>query len=204
MASCRLTLMSRVLIVIGVSIILAGVLAEVFGAKTQSTWSGTEALDKGEVLALMVWATAASGKVEISVDGVQSIYYTVVRGDPLSLVANSTAFGVRIEATEVYHDFRGGVFYAVADVSMDPIAFAFAASRFKVSSNPLTLHLETRESIILMLPPPKLGGGTVSYNVTYTVEGYSRTSLPYTIVSGAALALVGTLVPCSRRNKYNP
>jgi len=201
MARCRLGVVARILLVIGVSVILAGSLAEVFGAKTESSWRGEEVLSENEYLALMLWAMTTRGVANIEIRGGSQVYYTVVRGDPLSLVANSTAFGVSIESTESTHDFRAGVFYAKAKVSMDPIALAFAISRFHKGNESMSIRLPVHGSLIALVVPKRGGGvnsSTVGYTVEFNVEGYSRLGFNGALAAGLALIALAVIPAYAR------
>jgi len=186
---CNYTLKARLLIVVGASIILAGLLAQLFGVRTTSSWSEESFLGKNEYLAVMLWSLTSKGEASIKVDGVRNVLYTVVMGNPLSLVMNSSAFGVRIESTQTNHDFRAGIFYASAKVSMDPLAVAFVASRFNKGNQTMSIQLSPSESIIFLLIPKK-SSSTVHFDINFKVVGYERLSLTGSLAIGLVLILL--------------
>ncbi len=187
-------LISRLLIVIGSAIILAGLLSHLFGVKTTSHWNGESFLGKNEYLAIMIWSLSSSGKVSMKTTNAKQVLYAFVKGNPLSLVMNSSAFGIKIKKTETTHDFRAGVFYASAKVSMDPFALAFLASRFKKGNSTLNLQLTPSESAIFVLIPSKTNS-MIQFNVKFNVVGYRRMNFSQTLVTGIAFVIIGILIP---------
>jgi hypothetical protein len=193
---CNYTLGTRFVIIIGAAIILAGLLAQLFGVKTSSSWTESELLDKNEYLAVMLWSLTSKGKAHIDVKGASKILYTVVKGNPLSLVMNSSAFGVKIESTKTSHDFRAGVFYASAKVNMDPVALAFVASRFKLGGKTMFLNLTPSESVIFLVIPSNPKILPVEFSVKYKVSGYKRLSFLDTLGIGITLIIIGLILSC--------
>jgi len=188
-------LASRLLLTIGIAVILAGLLSQLFGVKTASSWSEEKFLGKNEYLALMVWSLSSNGKLTVKVSNAKYILYTTVKGNPLTLVMNSTAFGIKIKKTETMHDFRAGVFYASAKVSMDPFALAFLASRFKKGNGTmLNLQLEPSESVIFVLIPSK-NNGVVNFNVKFKVIGYEKMNFSQSLGVGFSFIVVALLLP---------
>ncbi len=192
---CSYTWLVRLLIVIGAAIVLAGILTNLFGVRTSSTWSGEEYLNKNEYLAVMLWSLTSQGRADIKVKDARNVLYATVKGNPLALVMNSSAFGVKIERTETHHDFRAGVFYAYAKVSMDPIALAFLASRFKKGSSFMNLTIQPSESLILLIIPEKFNEN-VYINIAYHLNEYKRLGLRDSIALGTSLSLLGVLISC--------
>ncbi len=195
-------LASRLLLTIGIAVILAGLLSQLFGVKTSSSWGEEEFLGKNEYLALMVWSVSSNGKLTVKTSNTRYILYAIVKGNPLSLVMNSTAFGVKIKKTETMHDFRAGVFYASAKVSMDPFALAFLASRFKKENrSTLSLQLDPSESVIFVLIPLKTNS-VVSFNTKFKVIGYEKMNFTQSLGVGFSFIVAALLLPYIKTGEH--
>ncbi len=197
-------LLGRVLVVLGASAIIAGIIGAYVGPKPLTTFQGSLPVKPGEVVGLLAWAQTASGKVELHVNGSGGLYYAKLRGDPLSYLTNATAFGVRVGEVEARKDVRGGVFMAAAKLRVDAFTLYFALKRLNsTQGSSLIENLTLGESLVVVVLP-----ANTSQPIIYTLEFRStnvpRTSLPSLEAAGAALGVSGLALMATAKVKTRP
>jgi hypothetical protein len=188
----------RVLIILAVAVIVAGIAAEVVGAKVEAVYSSEIPVSGPlQAAALMVWSPSSAGKVTLDLVGAKTVYYIKVRGDPTSLLAEAGKVGIKVKNENVYHDFRGGVLIGQATLEADPLLIAGlvmgamqTGKAVKVEGGHIVEDLDVREGLIVVALPDE-GVGKVSYTVDYRIEGYSRARAGTISAMSVAMAALG-------------
>ncbi len=206
MAGGVLGFVGRVLVAMAVALVAAGIVGDAVGAKTEATYTGAIPVAGGpKVAAVMVWALSTNGHVEARFEGAQAVYYVKVKGDPMGLVSNASRLGVRVENSQVNHDFRTGVLVAHATLSANPLLVAGIIREALQRGNAIqangtvSVDLQTRESVIAIAVPAP-GAQAVSYTLTFTVEGYRRAPDTVIALASTSMAAAGVaLIAASRR-----
>jgi hypothetical protein len=192
------SLPARVLVVLGLSILIAGLISVYAGPKSVATYSGTRVASQGEIVGITVWAMSTSGNVTVETEGAAEVLYTIVKGDPIGFFTNASAFGVHAEAVDMTHDIRSGVFFASARVRLDPLTLVYISKKLsKAEGGGLTYSLPEGESIVLVIVPEHYGE-PVNYTITFHVAGYTRLSTGQlfavgVIIAGGGLAWLAAL-----------
>lgn len=185
------SLPARLLVVLGLSILIAGLISVYAGPKSVTTYSGARVPSQGEIVGVTVWAMSTSGNVTVSTSGVAELLYTIVKGDPIGFFTNASAFGVHAEAVDMTHDIRSGVFFASARVRLDPLTLIYISKKLtKASGGRLSYSLPEGESLVLVLVPKRYGE-PVNYTVTFHVTGYTRLSTGQLFTIGIVIASGG-------------
>jgi len=179
---------ARLLVVLGLSILIAGLISVYAGPKSTTTYSGARTASSGEVVGVTVWAMSTSGNVTVETEGAAQILYTIVKGDPMGFLTNASAFGVHAEAVDMTHDIRGGVFFASARVRLDPLTLAYISGKLsKADGSGLTYSLPEGESLVLMIVPEHYGE-QVNYTIIFHIVGYARLTTGQLFVVGVIVA----------------
>ncbi|MEB2836766.1 MAG: hypothetical protein GSR80_000717 [Desulfurococcales archaeon] len=187
------SLPARLLVVLGLSIIIAGIASAYAGPKMIATYNGVRTPMNGEIVGITIWAMSTSGNVTVKARGVGEILYTIVKGDPIGFFTNASAFGVHAEAIDMSHDIRSGVFFASARVRLDPLTLIYISKKLsRANDSSIAYSLPQGESLVLILIPAKYGE-PVRYNVTFHVTGYERLSTTQLIGLGTGVASLGLL-----------
>jgi hypothetical protein len=198
-------LAGRILLILGASVIVAGIIGAYVGPKPLIQFEGSEVVERGEVLGLLTWAQTASGNVTVRIDGAKAIFYARLRGDPLSYLTNATSFGVRVGEVDAHRDVRGGVFLASARLRVDAFTLYFALKRLNsTNSSMLTVSLETGESLVVVVPPARPGEP-----LTYSIEFHSALSamagLPGLVAAGGVIGGLGVaLIGAAKVKTHRP
>lgn len=188
----------RILLVLAVAVVVAGVAAETVGAKVETVYSSKiPASGPLEAAALMVWSPASAGRVTLDLEGAKTVYYIKVHGDPSSLLAEAGKVGVRVRNENVYNDFRGGVLIGQATLEANPLLIAGlvsgaleAGKAVKADSGHVSVDLDAREGLIVVALPDS-GVNAISYNVVFKIRGYSRASDTTLSAESVAMAALG-------------
>lgn len=188
----------RVMLALAVALLVAGIVADVAGAKVESTYS-SEVPVKGSfsAAAIMVSTPTSAQRVTVNVTGAKAVYYIKVQGDPINLLLQAVRVGVRLSNQEVHHDFRAGVIVGHATIEANPlvlmgvIAQASSANMAKTAEGGLVVEsLEEREGLIVVAIPDD-NVTRLPYKVDCRIVGYSRMSNDTLSAVSIALAAVG-------------
>ena len=203
----RMPLPSRLLIAISIALVISSIVADLYGAKLESSYKNTVPISPGTTLFLGVASITSSGKVRVEVDGATSMYYMKLTGDPYTLVQQFRALKLNVSASRPQLDLRAGVAYVIALIQASPAivqALTLLGEVIPVvqaggSTSVIEARLATGDNVIVVVT--EASKPVVSVRVSYSVEGYSRlTPLQATIVSLAMITMVVLLELARRRS----
>ena len=193
-------LVARTLIVIGVAVILAAILAEAIGAKTMVEWSGSVDTRNVPGAAMVVAAFSSSGTVEISVEGAERIYYMTLKGDPMIALRQLSTVNISLVDTTLVRDVRAGIAYGVSGLETNPLllrALPLLASIIPVNvstsqvGDVIRVNLTGGTGVLVVVDP---AGGEVVFHMTYRVTGYQRVDTLRLILAGFTISLTGIVL----------
>ena len=198
--SVHLPLYSRIAIAIAAGVIVAALLGQFFGAKTESSFSGAIGVSEGNAALIAVLSVSSSGEVEISVEGARSVYYLEIAGSPLTAINQVTALGVQIESQRFFYDVRSGLGYGDALLKADPALLAvlprlsgnvMEAGKAGENSFLVREEVEAGQGLAVIAIP---GSDRIEYSGVFRVEGYYRMNLETALLIASAITLA-SLVP---------
>ncbi|MEB3805934.1 MAG: hypothetical protein GSR73_00240 [Desulfurococcales archaeon] len=194
----RLPLYGRILVILGVSLLLASIVAEAYGAKTSTSAGGTVALGAAKGLAIYAMSLGGEGRLELRVSNAQTVYYIAnISGDIGTLMGSLRVFNISAFNSQTIHDVRAGLVYGHATLRTSRFLLAalpgiakmlhFSIKQVRVVNGEATVKamLKPGEGILVVVIPR---GDSVAYKLDYHVVGYRRLGL------GASLAVSCILV----------
>lgn len=193
-------LMARTLIVVGIAVILAGVIAELVGAKTRVEWEASVDTSSLPGAAMTVFAFSSSGEVEIMVEGAKSIYYMTLRGDPMIALRQLSTINISLVDHTLVSDIRAGVAYGAAGLKTNPLllrALPLLANILPVevsttqANQTIRVNLTGGNGVLVVVEPQ---GDRVVFEMRYQVSGYSRLDTVTLTGIGTLTSLSGILV----------
>ncbi len=193
-------LVARTLIVVGVAVILAAILAEAIGAKTMVEWSGSVDTSNVPGAAMVVAAFSSSGTVEVSVEGAERIYYMTLRGDPMIALRQLSTINISLVDTTLVRDVRAGIAYGVSGLETNPLllrALPLLASIIPVNVSTsqvgevIRVNLTGGTGVLVVVDP---AGDEVVFHMAYRVTGYQRVDTLDLILAGFTISLAGLLL----------
>ena len=195
----HLPLYSRIAIAIAVGVIVAALLGQFFGAKTESSFSGAIAVGEGNAALIAVLSVSSGGEVEVRVEGARSVYYLEIAGSPLTAINQVTALGVQVESQRFFYDVRSGLGYGDALLKADPALLAVLPRlsgnvREAEGGNGSFLvreEVEAGQGLAVIAIP---GGDRIEYTGVFRVEGYYRMN-PETALLIASAITMASLAP---------
>ncbi|MEB3860738.1 MAG: hypothetical protein GSR84_00780 [Desulfurococcales archaeon] len=192
-------LAARTLIVVGIAVILAGVIAELVGAKTSVEWEASIDTSNIPGAAMTVFAFSSSGRVEISVEGARSIYYMTLRGDPMIALRQLSTINISMVEHTLVSDIRAGVAYGAAGLQTNPLllkTLPLLANILPVevtttsAGDVIEVNLTGGNGVLVVVEP---SGDKVVFHMRYTVTGYSRLDTYTLTVLGTMTSLAGII-----------
>ncbi len=196
----KITLLSRLLIAVSIALVISSVVADLYGAKLESSYKNILPQSPSTMLFVGVSSLTSSGKVKVEVEGASNTYYMKLKGDPYTLVQQLRALNLNISASRPQLDLRAGVAYAVALIQANPAIVQVLSLLGEVipvvqtegSSVTIEASLDTGDNIIVIVTSATRS--MVEVRVNYLVEGYSRlTPLQATIISMMIILAVTSL-----------
>jgi hypothetical protein len=201
-----ITLPSRLLVAISIALVISSIVADLYGARLESSYRNTIPVGPGTTLFLGVSSVTSSGKVSVEVEGASNMYYMRLTGDPYTLVQQFRALNLNVSASRPQLDLRAGVAYVVALIQASPAivqALSLLGEVIPVvqaggSTPVIEARLATGDNIIVIVT--EASKPTVSVRVSYSVEGYSRLApLQAAIVSATIILVVASIELLRRR-----
>ncbi|WP_148679108.1 hypothetical protein [Aeropyrum pernix] len=191
-------LASRLLVALGVSLIVAGLAASLWGVKTESSWSGSIPVGTEGAAVIAAMPTASSGTLEIRLEGVARAYLLTVSGDPMMLFDALSAINIEITGRNVEPDIRAGIVYGWGVVKASQQAIQLlptvgSVEEIKAEAGVAEAQARLKPGSSLAIVAVPLGG-EIGYSLHYTIEGYSRTPEQALIAVGTATGLAGLAV----------
>jgi hypothetical protein len=201
-----ITLPSRLLVAISIALVISSIVADLYGARLESSYRNTIPVGPGITLFLGVSSVTSSGKVSVEVEGSSNVYYMRLTGDPFTLAQQFRALNLNVSASRPQLDLRAGVAYVVFLIQASPAivqALSLLGEVIPVvqaggSTPVIEARLATGDNIIVIVT--EASKPTVSVRVSYSVEGYSRLApLQAAIVSAAIILVVASIELLRRR-----
>ncbi len=200
----KMPLYSRLLVILGISLIIASIIAEAYGAKTHASHQATVAIGgAAKGLAIYAMSLGGSGKVNVRVNNASIVYYiSDISGDIGTLMSSLRVFNISAFNAQTIHDVRVGLVYGQATLKTSKYLLAalpgiakmlhFSIYRVNVTNGTSTLSedLNPGEGILVIAIPK---GNTISYSLEYNVMGYERISVGSSIGIAGALILLGVI-----------
>jgi hypothetical protein len=193
----------RILIVLGASLILAGIVAELVGAKTESSRAGVIPVYGQPGAAISVYSLTTKGLAEITISNARSAYYLTLKGDPMMVLRQLTTLNISLENLDLVHDYRAGIVYGETLLSTSPAVIAtlplissvVPVKEVKGGESGFSISVELSPGYgVVVIVVPASEQGLVEYNVKFKVEGYRRTPLTTVTVLGVIMSLSGLIL----------
>jgi len=208
-------LATRILVVLGISLAISGLIAGAYGAKPYTVYTGAVNPEGAGGVALLVFSLSSNGVVEVTVTGArQVLYVSNLSGDPLSVLRALSVFNIQLGDQDLRHDVRAGLItgYATLNASQALItalpriagildfniveAEQLPDGSFRVNST-----LRAASGILLIIYP---GDGPIEYRIEYRLEGYERLSPEQAGLLGGGLVALGVLIDLAGRKRLEP
>ncbi len=203
----RSSLATRLMIIVAIALLVSSLVAELYGAKMESSFRDTLVVQgPGSAAFVAVAAITSSGRVVVGVEGASSAYYVVIEGgDPTVLIQQFRALKLNVTSVRPRIDLRAGVAYASASIGAGPQILQVLPFLGRVlpvesvgdSGSLVSVELKTGHMIgIVATSDPS---GIVSFNVKYYVEGYRRLTAYETLAVSLSLLVASVLLETVRR-----
>jgi hypothetical protein len=201
----RMTLPSRLLAAISIALVISSIVADLYGARLESSYRNTIPIGPGTTLFLGVSSLTSSGRVRVEVDGATNMYYMRLTGDPYTLVQQFRALNLNVSASRPQLDLRAGVAYVVALIQASPAivqALSLLGEVIPVvqaggSTSVVEARLATGDNVIVIVT--EASKPVVNVRVSYSVEGYSRLTPLQAMLASLAIITVVVLLELARR-----
>lgn len=192
-------LAARTLIVVGVAVILAGVIAELVGAKTSVEWEATVDTSNLPGAAMTVFAFSSSGTAVISVEGAGRVYYLELSGDPMIVLRQLSTLNISMVDHTLVSDIRAGVAYGATGLQTNPlilktIPLIVGMLPINVTTaeagDEIRVNLTGGHGVLVIVEPDS---DRVVFRLEYTVTGYSRLDTNTLTALGTVMSLSGII-----------
>ncbi len=192
---------ARIIFVLGLALIIAGVVAEAYGARTVTVYEGSIDVSQTPGAAIVVFSLSSNGVVTVEVNGASEVYYvTNISGDPMAVLRALSVFNIRLGETQMEHDVRSGLIrgYALINASeyllqalpriSQLLHFNIEEARAESVNGSYLIRegLGAATGIVVLVVP---SGPVVEYRVEYRLVGYER--LPASVSAGVGVVLLG-------------
>ncbi|MEM0496826.1 MAG: hypothetical protein QXR22_01315, partial [Acidilobaceae archaeon] len=105
----RLTLASRLLIIMSIALLISSIVAELYGAKLNSSYENIVAMSPRIATLITIAPITSEGRAKISVEGADNIYYVRVTGDIYIISRQLRSLNFNVTAARPIIDLRAGV-----------------------------------------------------------------------------------------------
>ena len=196
--SSALPIYTRIALAVALGIIVAATIGDMFGAKTEASFSGAVDVSEASAALIAALSTTSSGTIEVRIEGARSVYYLEIAGSPLTALNQVTALGVQVESQRFLYDVRAGLGYGDALLKADPALLAVLP---RVSGNVeeaarsgdayvVREVIEAGQGLAIIVLPAE-GSDTIEYRGVFTISGYYRMDLNTAIIVAIAVAVAG-------------
>ncbi|MDM7275003.1 MAG: hypothetical protein P3X22_002610 [Thermoprotei archaeon] len=203
----RVSLATRLMIIVAVALIVSSLVAEFYGAKMESSFKSTLSVQGPGAAAFMaIAAVTSSGRVAVSVEGASTAYYVVMEGgDPTVLIRQFRALNLNVTAVRARIDLRAGVAYTSASIGAGPqilnvlplLGSVLPVESAGDSKGLVGVKLKAGNIVAIVATPES--SGIVSFNVKYDVEGYRRLTVYESLAASLSLLVASILLEAARR-----
>ncbi|MEM0366856.1 MAG: hypothetical protein QXR02_05445 [Acidilobaceae archaeon] len=201
----RLTLASRLLIIMSIALLISSIVAELYGAKLNSSYENIVAMSPRIATLITIAPITSEGRAKISVEGADNIYYVRVTGDPFIISRQLRSLNFNVTAARPIIDLRAGVAYATIIVGSSPMLIqalsilgnVIPIEQIKGESAIVEEIIKSGETHILLVSVNS--EREIKYRVDYTIEGYSRLSLNNVLVVSLGMFLLTVILEFGRR-----
>ena len=178
-------LASRVLIILGISLAIAGLVAGAYGARTETRYTGALDMGGAQGAALLVFSLSSNGEAVINVTGAREVFYVSnLTGDPLSVLRALSVFNIRLAETDMRHDVRAGLVTGYATINTSQVILEalpriaglldfsiIRANETGSGSYTISAGLKAASGVIVLVVPED---SVVEYSIRYRLVGYDR------------------------------
>lgn len=191
----------RILIVVGLALIIASTVSNLYGAKTEASYEGVIEVGDAKGVAVFVMSLGGKGDAVITLSGVSSAFYIGnISGDVMSLVGSLSIFNISVEASNTVHDVRSGIIYGFSTLktseyllqALPTIAgmldFRIESAQVENNTVTVTAHLLPSQSGLVIGVP---NGDLARYTIDYKLSGYERMGYRASLILGGLLVVVG-------------
>ncbi len=198
MMAASLPVYTRIALAVAVGIVLASLIGDLFGAKTETAFNGAIDVSEADAALIAALSTASSGTIEVVVEGARSVYYLEIAGSPLTALNQVTALGVQVERQRFLYDVRAGLGYGDALLKADPALLAVLP---RVSAN--VEEASKYGELYVIREPIEAGQGlavivlpaddayTIEYRGSFEVSGYYRMGFDTAVIAAVIVAMAG-------------
>jgi len=205
-------LATRILIVLGISLAVAGAVAGAYGARPYTVYTGTLQGGEAQSIALVVFSLSSNGALQVEVYGARQVLYVEnLTGDPLSVLRALSVFNIRVGESDMRHDVRAGLITGYATINASPAILSalprvaglfdfniIEAENLGNGTFRVDTTLRAASGVILLIVP---GDGPVEYRIEYRLIGYDRLSPEEAGLVGAGLVGAGIALDLAARRK---
>lgn len=203
----KMSVVSRLLIVIAIGLLVSSVVAELYGAKLSTDFTRTVKASPQLASLLAVAALTSEGIVDVTVEGADSVYYVKIAGDPFLLAQQFRSLRLNVTSIRSNVDLRAGVSFTSIQVESNPFlvqALSLLGNVIPITErkeNVTKINERVRSDASLLIIAIKDSPGQIKYDIKYRIEGYDRLSPNQTLLASALMvALAGALEYYKRTN----
>lgn len=201
------SLPARMLVAIAIAILVAGIIAELYGAKSYTSYSNSIDISPQTSAIFVVAPIVSEGVATIEVKGADNVYYVRVTGDPFIIAQQFRSINLNVSSARGSKiDLRAGVSFTILSLESSPILVqavsllgeVIAVNRpqgqggFSISEG-----VRSAESLLILLTAdsPK----RVEISASYRVTGYERLEGAEIFLAAIALLAVAIALEGFRR-----
>ncbi|MCS7106774.1 MAG: hypothetical protein NZ902_01530 [Acidilobaceae archaeon] len=201
----RMSLISRLLVVISIGLLVSSVVAELYGAKLSTEFSRNVPANPQLASLLAIAALTSEGRVEVTVEGADNVYYLKVAGDPFLLAQQFRSLRLNVSNVRSNLDLRAGVSFTSIQVESNP--FLVQALSLLGNVIPITEKRENvsriseriRSDASLLIIAVRDTPGQIKYDIKYRIEEYDRLSAPQTLIASFLMIALAVAYEYYRR-----
>jgi len=200
----KLPIYSRILIIIGLSLIIASLIATTYGAKTSTNYHGLVSLGSARGVAVYAMTLGGEGVLRVEVHNAETVFYiSNISGDIGTLMGSLRVFNISAFNAKTIHDVRAGLIYGYAELktskfllkALPGIAKMLHFSIKEVSlingSARISERLLPGEGLLVVIIPRS---GSADFSLDYHIVGYKRIGVYESIVLSFIVIMAGLVL----------
>lgn len=201
----KMSVISRLLLVIAIGLLVSSVVAELYGAKLSTEFTRTVRVSPQLASLIAIAALTSEGSVEITVEGADSVYYIKVAGDPFLLAQQFRSIRLNVSNVRSNVDLRAGVSFTSIQVESNPFlvqALSLLGNVIPITEkreNVTRISERVRSDASLLVIATKDSPGQIKYNIRYKIEGYDRLSPSETLLASVLMVAIAGAFEYYRR-----
>lgn len=176
------SLPARVLIAAAIAIMIAGVIAELYGAKSYTTYSNSIEVSQATAAIFVAAPIVSEGVVKVFVDGADNVYYVRVTGDPFILAQQFRSLNLNVTSARGSKiDVRAGISFSVLTLESNPFLVQAVSLLGEViavnrpqGQGEISIEESVKSSQSLLVIVTADSMKSVRLSAEYRVTGYER------------------------------